>query len=262
MIRKLGNVEAVKPSTMRAKHGASIVCMGMSGAGKTTLLSTLHDTPYAPVAVADVDLKAHVLRDYDDIDVYPCHEWATLDNMVLDLLKQTTNPVTGSYYKTFVVDGTTMMQIGLAWGKYNVSKLSNAMDRQTAFGRANSDMIDLGQRVRILAERGINVIYNIWSISEKAEDEAMARIQPDLTPTMLTRFLGVLDFVFYLEPAPPPNPYPPIMRTGGSQKYATRTAISPDSPLAQLPSLIYNPSWASILDAFHGKEWDYERHKK
>lgn len=256
--RKLGGVPAVKPSEMRKDSGLVIVCMGPSGAGKTTLLETLHDTPYGPVAVADVDGKAHVLRDHDDIDVYPCHTWDVLDNMLIDLTKASLKP----YYKTFVVDGTTMMQVGLAWGKHHVDTIDNAQLRQTAYGKANSDMVDFGQRVRVLAERGLNVIYNIWSIIEAQEDEAMRRVQPDLTPTMLTRFLGILDFVVYLEPNSPPKPYPPIMRTGGSQKYATRTAISPDSPLASLPQLIYNPSWASILDTYHGAPWPTDKHSK
>lgn len=257
-VRKLGGVEAMKPSEMRKTNGATFVCMGPSGAGKTSLLGTLHNTPYAPVAVADVDLKAHVLRDYDDIDVYPCHEWNTLDAIVIDLVKQSLSP----YYKTFVVDGTTMMQIGLAYNKYNVNKISNPMDKQRAYGQANSDVLDLGQRLRVLSERGLNLIYNIWSVNEKEEGEAMVRVQPDLTPTMLTRFLGVLDFVVYLEPNAPPKMYPPVMRTRGSLKYATRMAISPDSPLAQVPPLIYNPSWASILDTFHGKPWPTEKHGK
>lgn len=259
-LRKLGGVSAQQPSTMRENNGLVIVTMGPSGAGKTTLLETLLPK-YGPIAIADVDGKAHVLRDNPNIDVFPCHDWETLDKIVEDLLKTSLHP----HYKTFVVDGTTMMQVGLAYKKHNVDKIDNPQVRMGAYGRANSDMLDIGARVRILAERGMNIIYNIWSIREKdaPEEGGASHVQPDLTPTMLTRFLGVLDFVVYIETAAPPNkPYPPIMRTGGSQVYATRTAISPDSPLRDMPALIYNPSYTSILDCYHGNKWPIEKHTK
>jgi len=256
-VRTLANKEPLKPSTMRLNNGLIAVCMGPSGAGKTSLLETLLPD-YGPVCVLDIDGKAHVLRDHDDVDVYPCHTWQELDGYLQDLERQSLHP----QYKTLVVDGTTYMQVKLAWGKHKVDSIDNAQLRQTAYGKANADMLDFGTRVRILAERGMYVIYNIWSMLEGQEGEAGKRIQPDLTGTMLTRFLGGLDFVVYLEPNAPPKPYPPVMRTGGSQLYATRTAVSPDSPLRDLPALIYNPSWASIFDSYRGEPWPTERHNK
>jgi hypothetical protein len=65
-----------------------------------------------------------------------------------------------------------------------------------------------------------------------------------------------------LEPNDPPNTYPPVMYWGGSLARATRTATSPDSPLATLPNVIYKPSWADIFDSYHGKPWPAEKHRK
>lgn len=254
---KLGKYTPVQPSIIRAKNGCIVVCMGPSGAGKTTLLETLHPT-YAPVCVLDVDHKTHVLTDRQDRDIYPCYTFQQLDEHVQALLQERLHP----YYRTIVIDGTTMMQVGLAWGKHNVDKIDNPQLRQGAFGRANSDMLDLGASLRTLAESGTNIIYNIWSTVDKDESNGAITVNPDLTPTMLTRFLGILDFVVYLEPNSPPNPYPPIMRTGGSQRYGTRTATSPDSPLRNMPPLIYKPSWTSIFDSFSGAPWPTALHTK
>jgi hypothetical protein len=255
----LGGVEPTKPSTMRQNNGLIVVCAGPSGAGKTSLL----DDPelikeYGPIAVLDVDGKAHVLRDHPGLDIYPCHTWKQLDSYVQDLEAHSLHPE----YKLVCVDGLALAQTKLAWGHHEVEKIDNPQLRQTAFGKANLDMVNLNARLRILAERGTYIIYNIWAVFESSKTDAMERWQPDLTGTLLTRFIGVLDLVVFLEPNAPPKPYPPVMRTGGSQLYGTKTAVSPESPLRDMPQTIYNPSWKSLFDSYTGAPWPTAKHSK
>lgn len=260
-IHKLGKLEPTLPSQMRLNNGLIIVNMGPSGGGKTTLVETLLPQ-YAPVALLDVDGKAHVLHDYPngEIDVFSTKTWDEIDGAIQALEGQSLHP----YYKTLVVDGTSAMQLA-SWDKTNVKNISNPQLKQTAYGQANILMVDIAQRARILAERGMNVIFNVWAVKEKGElgsQSEIVSVTPDLTPTLLNRMLGIFDFVVYTEPNSPPKPYPPVMRTGGSPLYATRSASAPDSPLRDLPALIYNPSYTSILDSYHGTAWPTQKHTK
>lgn len=251
--RKLGASTPVQPSAIRAKSGLVLVNMGPSGAGKTTLLETLYDSEehakaYAPVCVLDVDGKAHVLRDSPHLDVYKCLVWEQCDAH-----SQALNASTG-VYKTICWDGLAIMQ-SKSHKHQNLHKIDNAMLRQSAYGKSNVEMVAIAEQAKILAERGINVIFNIWSTSADDLDDGITKIMADFTNALRKDFLGIMDFVVYTECAPAPKPYPPIMRTGGSQKYATRTAVSPDSPLRGLPATIRNPNLGNILDSWHGAPW-------
>lgn len=249
---KLGQLEAVQPSTMRTSQGPIFVCMGPSGSGKTTLLETLNDSDYIPVAVADIDRKAHVLTDREDRSIYPCHTWQDLDSLVQALLAERLHP----RFKTVCFDGTTAAQQVLSYGKHDIRKITNPQSRQTAYGNSNLDMVDLAQSARLLAESGMHVIFNIWCVIEKEEGtQTPPRWTPDLTPTLLNRFLGLFDYVVGLEVSGQPKPYPPTMYWGGSVTRATRSASSPESPLSNMPNIISNPSWAEIFDSYHGKPW-------
>lgn len=254
--RTFAGVQAKKPSEIRQNNGLCAVIMGPSGAGKTTLLLTLLENPtYLPCAVFDVDAKAHVLADNKDIDVYSATTWPLIDKYAQELNKSTKD------YKTICWDGLAMMQ-AQSQDAAGVNTVDNPQIRQTRYGKANTNMVQLAQDSKILAERGINVFFNVWSTLEAEQDTGIVHVKPDLTATLLSRFIGVMDFVFMLEPAPPPKPYPPIMRAGGSQKYWTKLAVAPDSPLNDMPDVIYRPSLASILDTFHGKPWPTQKHAK
>lgn len=225
--------------------------MGQSGAGKTTLLETLNDTEYDHVHVFDVDHKAHVLTDRPTRGIFPCDTYDELDKLVQEELKQRFSP---DRPKVICFDGTTAIQQILSYNKHKIRENANPQIRQTNYGNANLDLVNLAQSARLLAESGIFVIFNIWSMREKEESTDLVRVTPDLTPTMLTRMLGLLDFVVYLEPASMPKPpYPPVMYWGGNALRATRTAASPESPLSHMPDRIENPSWAEIFDSFSGK---------
>lgn len=251
---KLGKYESVQPSTIRNHRGLIIVNMGPSGSGKTTLLETLYlshdrkDLPdYTPVCVFDIDGKAHVLRDNPLLHIFPVHDWPTLDAHVQEVEKARLHPP----FNTIVFDGTALMQTRTqqAAGVYTTD---NPMVRQRNYGTANMNMIDIASRAVVLAESSINVIFNIWSVTELDPDTNIAHVIPDLTGALQTKFIGQLDFVVHLECSSPPHPYPPTMRTGGSNKWATKTAVSPDSPLRALPDKILNPNYTHIIDAFRG----------
>lgn len=247
---KLGQIEAKQPSQIRAEQASTFVCMGQSGAGKTTLLETLNDTQYEPVCVLDVDHKAHVLTDRPSTrGVFPCSTWKDLDDHVQELLKTRFQKP----FNTICFDGTTAIQQVLSYEKHKI-KVAQGMDRVQGYGNSNLDLVWLAQQARLLAEAGIHVIFNIWSTREKDDSTDLVRVTPDLTPTLLTRMLGLLDFVVYLEPQSPPKPaYPPVMYWGGNALRATRTAASPESPLSHMPDRITEPSWAEIFDSYHGK---------
>lgn len=255
---KLGNVQPTQPSQMRKQFGPTFVNMGPSGAGKTTLLETLNDTEYTPVCEIDVDGKAHVLTDRTDRDVYPCQTWEDLDSIVQALVAQRLHPK----YKTICFDGGTALQQVLSYNKHKVRETTNPQLRQSAYGNSNLDLVNLAQTIRILAESGIHIILNIWAASEVAEGTNMRMTMPDLTPTMLNRFLGLMDFVVYTDKGNMPNPYPPVMQWLGPASLATRAAVSPESPLYKMPEKIYRPSWADIFDAYHGKPFPLEKHTK
>jgi hypothetical protein len=254
--RTLAGTPAKKPSQIRESQGLCIMVMGPSNAGKTTLLQTLTENEnYCPVAVLDVDGKAHVLKDSPHIDIYDAKTWDRIHKFEQQLLA---NPAP---YKVVAWDGTALLQTQTQTHA-GVPTQVNAMLRQSAYGRANVELLSIAQNAKILAERGLTVIFNIWSERELEEDTGITHIQPVLTGAMLTKFIGLMDLVMYLEPAPPPKPYPPILRTGGSQKYSTNTAVSPDSELHKMPDLVYQPSLSSILDAYHGAPWPATRHLK
>ena len=269
MMRKLGKVTAQLPSQLRANSGMVIVNMGPSGAGKTTLLETLVDTPehadqYGPVAVLDIDGKARVLRDNPHIDIFPAVTWAMIAAHC-DALSLSCKP-----FKTIVWDGLAIMQ-SKSHEHVGVDKQDNPQLRQNLYGKANVLMIQVAQLSKILAEQGVNVIFNTWSKPKTLNtDTKVEMTQPDLTDKLLRDFIGIMDFVVYTEcnskimvaGRQVQGPYPPIMRTGGSTEYATRTAVSPDSPLRDMPDIIYNPSLSTILDCFHGAPWPTAKHAK
>lgn len=249
---KLGQVEAKQPSQLREDWAPTFVCMASSGAGKTTMLETLNDTSYEPVCVLDIDRKAHVLTDRPGRrGVFPCNTWEDLDGYVQELLKQRFSP---DRFNAICFDGITAGQQVLSYNKHKVRESVNPQNRQTAYGNSNLDMINIAQSARLIAETGVPVIFNVWAALEKEEATGLTIVAPDLTPTLITRMLGLLDFVVYLESnRPPKTPYPPTMHWGGSALRATRSAASPESPLSHMPDKIDNPSWAEIFDSYHGR---------
>lgn len=273
----LGNLPARRPSEIREKAGVLVLVMAETGTGKTTLLETLWDPPqdqtqignsrlwvphggYTPVAVFDIDHKAHVLRDLPGLHVYATHTWPQVD----DATKQIERGLVGDNpfipFPTVVYDGTTLLQVATQEHAGVVNE-RNPQIRQTLFGQANTNMMALIKRARVMADKGVNVIFNIWSAPVKNEATGITTILPDLTDTMQRRFVGALDFVVYLERNPGPNPYPPVMYTGGFVGYGTKTATSPDSPLRKMPQIIYKPSYQSIFDSFRGAPWPEEKHR-
>lgn len=248
-----------QPSQVRESQGLLSLVMARSGAGKTSLLETLLPD-YGPLAVLDHDGKAHVLRDQPlgQLDVFVKPTWQQVDQFVQHI-EQSGNH---SPYKTICFDGATLLQLTTQEGA-NVFGTDNPQLRLNRYGEANRNMMQLASRCRVLTERGINIIFNIWAWSEKEdESDAFKKILPDITPTLQNKFVGQFDFVVYLERNSPPRPYPPVMITGGSERYGTNTAVSPDSPLRDIPNKIYNPSWKSIFDSFHGKPWPVDQHAK
>lgn len=269
--RKLGTTMGVQPSEIRARKGFVLINMGPSGAGKTTLIETLYDTPehaeaYAPVALLDIDNKAHVLRDSPHLTVYPATSWDLIHQHydALQTIKY------ASPFKSIVWDGLAMMQ-SKSHKHQRVDEDDNPQRRQTAYGKSNVEMTLIAEQAQILAGFGFNVIFNVWSKPKTLnEDTGIELIQPDITAKLLRDFIGIMDFVVYTECAPKlvdkgitiQGPYPPIIRTGGSTSYGTRTAVSPDSPLRDMPDVVYRPSLSTIIDCFHGSPWPAERHAK
>lgn len=267
----LAGLVARRPSEIREQAGVLILVMAETGTGKTTLLETLWDAPsepagswvgrpeYTPVAVFDIDHKAHVLRDLPGLHVYATHTWTEVN----DATKQIERGLVGDKpfipFPTVVYDGTTLLQTA-THEHVGVPQERNPQLRQTLFGQANTDMMSLVKRARVMADKGINVIFNIWSAPTKNEATGITSILPDLTDTMQRRFVGALDFVVYLERQPGANPYPPVMYTGGFVGFGTKTAVAPDSPLRKMPQIIYRPSYQSIFDSFRGQEWPTAKH--
>lgn len=231
--------------------GVLALCMGRTGAGKTALLETLAPT-YMPCAVLDYDAKSHVLRDLDDLEIaHVKPTWTQTDAFMQAREKEGQHPS----FKTIVFDGATMLQLATHEGT-NVYGTDNPQLRMTRFGEANRNMIQLVSRCRVLSERGVHIIFNMWAWAEKEdEQDAYKRILPDITPTLQNKVVGQFDLVVYLERNAPPKPFPPVMRTGGSERYGTNTAVSPDSPLHSMPDKYVNPSWSVIFNAFHGQPW-------
>lgn len=269
--RRLGSTVGQQPSQVRAHKGFVLINMGPSGAGKTSLIETLYDTEehaqlYAPVAVLDIDNKAHVLRDSPHLDILPANTWA----LAYQHYEALQSAKYDAPFKTIVWDGLAILQ-SKSHTHQGVDQLENAMDRQKAYGKSNTEMTKIAEQAQVLAGLGFNVIFNIWSKPKTMnEDTGMEIIQPDITAKLLRDFIGIMDFVVYTECAPKimnkgkvvQGPYPPIMRTGGSSSYGTRTAVSPDSPLRDMPDLVYYPSLADILDSFHGAPWKQAAHER
>lgn len=254
--KTIGGMSAQKPSEIRQTSGLLSLVMGRTGSGKTSLLEHLWlpdgtPTEYCPVAVLDFDGKSHVLRDHDELQVFLKPTWKQVDDFTQDLEKAGKHPP----FKTVCYDGTTLLQQVSHEGT-GVFTTDNPQLRMNRYGDANRNLIMLASRCRTLSERGIHIIFNIWAWAEKEdEQDAYKRILPDITPTLQNKFVGQFDFVVYLERNSPPKPFPPVMRTGGSERYGTNTAVSPDSPLRQIPDKVVDPSWKVIFDAFHGKPY-------
>lgn len=257
--KTIGGMSAQKPSDIRQTSGLLSLVMGRTGSGKTSLLETLwthqsdqHEpTEYCPVAVLDFDGKSHVLRDLPNLDIYVKPTWKEVDDFTQAIERSGQH----SPYKTICYDGTTMLQLATHEGA-GVFTTDNPQVRMSRYGDANRNLQMLASRCRTLSERGIHIIFNIWAWAEKEdEQDAYKRILPDITPTLQNKFVGQFDFVVYLERNAPPKPFPPVMRTGGSERYGTNTAVSPDSPLRNIPDKVVDPSWKVIFDAFHGKPY-------
>lgn len=252
--RSMAGLAPVKPSTIRRTKGLDMAILGPQSGGKTSLLYTLTENPeYLPLAVFDFNGGAHVLKDHEDIDIYQVDSWAQAEKIEQQLSNG------DMQYNSVAFDILTEMQL-LAQEHCGVFKTDNPQLRMNKYGEANAKTLSLTRSLHTLTNDGLNVFYLVWAMEDRDGD--IVKLTMDLSPTFRRQFTGVVDFCVYVEQSPPPNPYPPTMRTGGSNKYATRTRVSPDSPLLQLPNVIYQPSLASILDCFHGAPWDSARHNE
>lgn len=248
----VAGMESQQPSQIRENTGLMSLIMGRTGSGKTSLLETLFPSEYLPLAILDYDLKSHVLRDHpNEIEIFKKPNWKQTDDFVQFLESKGKH----SPFKTVCFDGVTLLQTETqrAAGVYLTS---NPGDRLSRYGDANYNMIHLAERCVILAERGTHIIFNMWASAEKEdEQDAYKKVLPDITPALQNKLVGQFVFVAYLEKSAPPKTFPPTMRTGGSERYGTNMALSPDSPLRSIPDKITNPSWKVIFDSFHGKPW-------
>lgn len=250
--RSLAGLTPVKPSHIRRTKGIDMAILGPQSGGKTSLLATLAENKdYLPLAVFDFNGGAHVLADHPDIDIYQVDSWAQAEKIEQQLASG------DMQYNSVAFDVVTEMQL-LAQEHVGVFKTDNPQLRMNKYGEANAKTLSYVRSLHTLTGDGLNVFWIVWAMEDKDGD--IVKVTLDLSPTFRRQFQATVDFVVYVEQSPPPNPYPPTMRTGGSNKYATRTRVSPDSPLLQLPNVIYQPSLASILDCFHGGEWDAQRH--
>lgn len=249
----VAGIESKQPSEIRESLGLMSLVMGRSGAGKTSLLETLFPSEYTPVWILDFDNKAHVLRDHPgEIEIFKKPNWKQTDEIVQQLEASGKHPPA----KTVCFDGVTLLQLETQRSA-GVFTTSNPGDRLIRYGDANYNLINLTQRCTTLAERGIHIIFNLWAWTEKEdEQDAYKKVLPDLTQTLQNKLVGQFTFVVYLERNAPPKTFPPIMRTGGSERYGTNAALSPDSPLRSIPDKLVNPSWKQIFDSFHGKAWE------
>lgn len=253
----IAGLESFQPSQIREDTGLMSLVMGRTGSGKTSLLETLwlpdgKPTEYLPLALLDYDLKSHVLKDHpSQLEIFKKPTWKQTDEFVQFLESK------GKHvpFKTVCFDGVTLLQTETqrAAGVYSTT---NPGDRLSKYGDANYNMVNLAQRCAILAERGVHIIFNMWASAEKEdEQDAYKKVLPDITPSLQNKLVGQFVFVVYLEKSPPPKTFPPTMRTGGSERYGTNTALSPDSPLHAMPDKIVDPNWKRIFDSFHGKPW-------
>lgn len=248
----VAGMESRQPSQVRESQALMSLVMGRTGSGKSSLLETLFPSDYTPVHVLDYDGKAHVLRDHSDqLEIFVKPTWKQTD----DYMQFIESKGSHSPAKTICFDGVTLLQLETQRSA-GVYLTANPGDRLSKYGEANYNLVNLASRCRILAERGIHIIFNMWAWTEKEdEQDAYKKVLPDITATLQNKLVGQFDFVVYLERNSPPKSFPPVMRTGGSERYGTNTAVSPDSPLRSIPDKITNPSWKSIFDSFHGKPY-------
>lgn len=254
----IAGMEPRAPSEVRESQALMSLVMARTGSGKTSLLETLwlpdgSPTEYLPLAVLDYDGKAHVLRDHpiEELHIFVKPTWKQTDDFVQLLESKGKHQP----YKTVCFDGVTLLQL-LTQETAGVFATSNPGDRLIKYGEANRNLIQLASRCRTLAERGTHIIFNLWAWTEKEdEQDAYKKVLPDITQTLQNKLVGQFDFVVYLERNAPPKAFPPVMRTGGSERYGTNTAVSPDSPLRSIPDKLVDPNWKRIFDSFHGKAW-------
>lgn len=257
--RTLAGMTAEKPNEIRQQSGPTIVLMGPQGGGKTSLLYTLTEAKdpamMLPLAVIDTGSGgAHVLPTHPMIDVYRPTTWAQLERIEQDIAKGT------SPYKSIAWDLLTEVQM-ISHEHAQVYETENPQVRMSRYGNSNQETLELARKLAThSANQGINVIFVAWA--ETIKEQGIDRTVMDLTPTFRRQLTGVVDFIVYVEPMPPPKPYPPVMRTGGSLNYGTRTRVAPDSPMLKVPELVYQPSLATLIETFHNGEWPADQHTR
>lgn len=247
-----------KPSELREQRGLCIALVGDGGAGKTTLFQTLTESELSsPVAIFDMAGGAYVLADSDKIDVFVLTTQKEIDDK-RELLKRYAG-TKDFKYKTICWDVvTTQQRIGLR-AKGLTPVVAQTGDTRRIYGASNLEMEAFFTEQMNLAETtGLNIIMTMWD--DTILQDATEKHEMNITHGAALAAKGTLDQIFFV--VKDAGRYPPVLITGENTQYFTKNRAAPGSPLRALPKAIYQPSLATIIDAFNGSTFPLERHTR
>lgn len=248
-----------KPSELAQHQGICLTLTGKGGVGKTTLAPTvIHSELARPCVFFDLEGGSFVLDDDPNIDVVPVKSWSELELCMQNLVR---NP---SPYKSAVFDN---MSEALELCKHKHNFYADITKQLSLWNQITNDMVSLFRQGRDLArQEPFVVIYCMWDTTDSEDDmgNKFKHREVALNPKLAEKFMGIMDFVAWLEQPPKPqSPYPPLMHLDIDPLYPTKKRINPrQQALVKIPDIIHNPDLGDVVDTIMGhKEWPAEKHQ-
>jgi hypothetical protein len=112
----------------------------------------------------------------------------------------------------------------------------------------------------LAAQTGVNIIITFWDDEFRNSAGDITAYELNLTHGSAVAAHGLFNYIYYV--VSDGGAYPPRLITGENLLYKTKNQAPRTSPLRDIPKVIYQPSLATILDAFNGKPFPLDRHAK
>ena len=272
--KKFAGLPVRQPAEIRQYKGLCIGMSGRGGVGKTTLSETIVNSPISHnVMFFDVEGGAFVLDDAEDKPGYVPAEGPHLG--IVDITEWSHVQLSMQYlireHKKLGIHGAIWDNcaevLELCKIKHNFYTTEKSK-RLSLWDDITNDMLTFFRDGRNLCrQEQFVMVFVMWDtdrLVDPSDQRSDHKRDIALSPKLAEKFMGIMDYVCWLETPPKPKPaHPPIMHfLDIDPAIPTKKRLNvKQQKMMGIPDVIYNPDLGDIINTvLGGMPWPTDKH--